>query len=161
MLFGWGENKVIKTKNLTPQTNPLGTQRCFVHPWRLGGPTVWGNDFPPLVVMCPPALVLGGRFPTLGRPPHSPWVHGFVCRHLTHFLCPYFSDEGPTPRLRYGRHLRWAVDQAKQRGRGRLRWLPWVPGRPGGRNGIARDEIATITASLKFVARWWWLPVAL
>ena len=44
-----------KDNNLTPPTNPLGTLRCFVHPWRLGGPTVWGDDFPPLVVACPPA----------------------------------------------------------------------------------------------------------
>ena len=33
----------------------LGTWRCFVHPWRLGESTVWGDDFPPLVVTCPPA----------------------------------------------------------------------------------------------------------
>lgn len=66
MLFGWGERKVIKTKNLTPQTNPLGTRRCFVHPWRLGGSLSGGVNTHPWSWR---ALLLGGQFPTLGRPP--------------------------------------------------------------------------------------------
>ena len=90
MLFGWGERKVIKTKNLTPQTNPLGTRRCFVHPWRLGGSTVWGDDFPPLVVTCPPAgrtipHPWSSTTPPLGAwlclpPPHACLVSPFFWR---------------------------------------------------------------------------------
>jgi hypothetical protein len=87
MLFGWGERKVIKTKNLTPQTNPLGTRRCFVHPWRLGGSTVWGDEFPPLVVACPPA---GRTIPhpwSSTTPPLGAWLrlpppHAFLVSYF-------------------------------------------------------------------------------
>ena len=87
MLFGWGERKVITTKNLTPQTNPLGTRRCFVHPWRLSGSTVWGDDFPPLVVVCPPA---GRTIPhpwSSTTPPLGAWLrlpppHAFLVSYF-------------------------------------------------------------------------------
>lgn len=138
MLFGWGERKVIKTKNLTPQTNPLGTRRCFVHPWRLGGSTVWGDEFPPLVVACPPA---GRTIPhpwSSTTPPLGAWLR---LPPPQAFLVSVFFGRGshPSPALRQAL-VRWAVNQAKQRGRGRLRRLPWVLGGPGGRNGIAGDE---------------------
>ena len=169
------------TKNLTPYTNPLGTRRCFVHPWRcvggggssfhalargsgilgshplithtLGG---WAGPLSRGTISHPwswRALLLGGRLPTLGRPPHSPWARGFVCRRLRHFLCPIFGrGSHPSPAL-WQALVHWAVNQAKQRGRGRLRWLPWVLGGPGGRNGIAHGNIARITASL-YVGAW-------
>ena len=112
-----------------------------------------------MVVACPPA----GR--TISHPwtpttlPLDAWLR-LPPPHA--FLVSVFFGRGshPSPALRQAL-VRWAVNQAKQRGRGRLRWLPWVLGGPGGRNGIAGDEIATITASLWPRGQFGGMPVAL
>jgi len=132
-----GKGRSLRQKTSLPRPTPLAHGGALS---TLGG---WAGPLSGGMISHPwswRALLLGGQFPTLGRPPLPPWARGFVCRCLTHFLCPIFGrGSHPSPAL-WQALVRWAVNQAKQRGRGRLRWLPWVLGGPGGRNGIAGDE---------------------